>query len=507
MNWLLEDTIAFYDELGFDTLPLIPGTKKPFPKAWQSRSSFRLWKNAPIDANIGIRAGGPAKVAIIDCDEQKTFEAISNYMTGLGYQPDGYPVVQTQSGTGRHIYSFFEGGLSGDWRLLSSQLGKGEFRFGMGSQVAAPPSVIQNGGEYKLIQGDFHILPRLSLKDVLPILGNQESSSKPKRTFSRRAMALLQGKNAEIFKSHSEADQSLIASLINTGHSFQSVLELFESNLTSGKYKEIQQEKSNKAALHYLRKSYDEARIWTKAHESKARRFSQELIEWAISEPWHGRTGPIDRDTFIAVAQIVYKAGRFEIAASCRDVALEAKIGRTAAANSLKRLVNIYKYLELIENSIGDCANIYCFNLENAKLGHFLTTGVLRECPSFANHDAFRKGKGKNGLGKSAGLVYQVLKNESLTLDELTERTGRDRRTVNYALERMSKLIDRKTGEILPLVTCDENGLWHSNEVDLDLVALIVGTAGASERQKRLHEKERRNHARLLQRKKSDEEQ
>jgi hypothetical protein len=269
---------------------------------------------------------------------------------------------------------------------------------------------------------------------------------------------------------------------------------------TSGKYREIKQVKGNKAALLYLRKSYSEAWNWTQTHESKARQIANTAIDWAMSTPWPGRTGASDRDAFIAVARIVYKAGRFQIAASCRDVASDAKIGKTAAANSLKRLINKYKYLELVENSVGDCANIYRFTLENTKLGHSPSTPVVRKCLSFADHDAFRKGKGKYGLGKSAGLVYQELLNGPLTVEELAQRTGRDKRTVKYALERMSQIVDRKTGEIICMIKSDGNGIWQAIEVDLDLVAQVVGTAGASEKQKRLHEKERRDHARSLQR-------
>jgi hypothetical protein len=207
MGGFTDTAHIMYDELGFDTLPLIPGTKQPYPRAWQSRSSYSLWRNAPKNANIGVRAGGMAKVAIIDCDEPASFEGISNYLARLGYQLGSYPVVQTQSGTGRHVYLSFTGGLSGDWRKLSVQIGKGEFRFGAGSQVAAPPSVIRNGGKYVLICGDFHDLPSLSLQDVLPILSNQEVETVDKPTIARRAIALLNGKNIKNFKSHSEADQ------------------------------------------------------------------------------------------------------------------------------------------------------------------------------------------------------------------------------------------------------------------------------------------------------------
>src|SRR6187551_3992458 len=100
-----------YAEYGFDTLPLLPGSKKAFPHSWQIRTPYRLWQNAPDGANIAIRGGGLAKVAMIDCDELRTFENITNWLSGLGYHAGDYPIVQTPSGAGRcHIYATFAGG-------------------------------------------------------------------------------------------------------------------------------------------------------------------------------------------------------------------------------------------------------------------------------------------------------------------------------------------------------------------------------------------------------------
>src|SRR5512140_3737927 len=105
----LDTARAQYEQLGFDTLPLQAGSKKPYARAWQSRLPYRLWQNAPQGANIGIRGGGLANVAFIDCDEPRTFDAVTNYLTGLGYHGDSYPIVQTASGKGRHIYITLSG--------------------------------------------------------------------------------------------------------------------------------------------------------------------------------------------------------------------------------------------------------------------------------------------------------------------------------------------------------------------------------------------------------------
>ena len=485
---------VMYDELGFDTLPLIPGDKKAYPRAWQRRPVNRLWQNAPEGANIGIRGGGLADVAVIDCDEPRTFETVTNWLAGLGYRGDSYPVVQTASGEGRHVYITLAGVLSGDWRVLSKEIGAGEFRFGAGSYVAAPPSAIKDGGGYFLISGDFSIRPALEVKDVLQILGNRETVIESKPTLPRRAVAMLHGKGVESFSTRSHFDESLIASLINAGHTFESVLDLFESKPTSGKYHELKTEKGGKAALHYLRKSFTEAQKWTQAHESKARQIAQSAITWAESKAWQGRTGAVDRLIFIAHAETAYRAGRLTYAAACRDLAERAGIGFKTATRATWRLCDSGLIIP-DKKAVGDSANVYQLGGLD-KLTHFLTFGELGKCVTMSAHDVFRF----SGLGKSAGEVYAALQERPATVEELAEITGRHERTVKRVLERMAKLADPLTGEILPMVASDDGETFRPLPVDLDRVAHAIGTAGMGERQRKEHAKDRRLHARNLER-------
>lgn len=303
-----------YNDLGFDSLPLLPQDKRPYIQGWQKGLPYRLWKSAPQNANIGIRGGGPANVAFIDCDEPRAFESVTSYLAGLGYHGDDYPVVQSASGIGRHIYITLVSNLPGDWRELSKETGKGEFRYGAGAFVVAPPSFTKEGG-YQLLSGDYSIRPTLKAQDVLPLLNNREITSANNKSLPRRAIALLKGKQDKVYASRSHHDASLIASLINAGYSFEEVLELFEKNETSGKYHELKKTKNSKAAFHYLRKSYSEAEQWTRSHEGKSRQIAKSAITWAESTPWQGRTGAIDQLIYLAHATIAHKAGRLTYAA------------------------------------------------------------------------------------------------------------------------------------------------------------------------------------------------
>lgn len=482
-----------YDELGFDTLPLIPGNKAPFARSWQSRTVNRLWQNAPQGANIGIRGGGLASVAIIDCDRPQTFENATHWLAGLGYQTGDYPIVKTASGEGRHIYISFAGGLAGDARKLSGDFGAGEFRYGAGAMVVAPPSQV-NGNEYKLINGDFARLPGLTIDDILPIIGNQETQPAPvKPRLPRKAVALLHGKGLDGYKTKSEAEQALLTSLVNAGFGFADMLDLFNRHPCAGKYAELKA-KSAKNAERWLRHSFNEAAQWAKTHESPARQKAQAAIAWAESRAWPGRTGAVDRLVFIAHIMIAYKAGRLVYAAACRDLAEQAGISRMTATNATHRLCNV-GLLAIESPATVDCATLYRFGQGLDKLGHFLKAPIVRKCqPLSTNHDAFRFA----GLGKSAGEIWQVLQDAPATVDVLAEKTGRHAKTVKRALERMAKLADQLTGEYLPMVASDDGKIYHALPVDFDRVAHALGTAGAGQRQKELHAKERRVHARNL---------
>jgi hypothetical protein len=488
MGSFVDSARVSYTELGFDTLPLIGGSKKPYARAWAIRLPFDQWKNVPQDVNIGIRGGGPANVAFIDCDEPRSMRTVTSWLEGLGFRGDSYPVVQSASGVGRHIYITLTSALPGDARKLSREIGAGEFRYGAGAYVVAPPSLLNDGCGYSLISGDFLIRPALEVKDILPILGNLETSHERKPTPSRKARALLNGKNIENYSSRSEAEQALIASLVNSRFSFGEILDLFSRHPCAGKYAELKV-RNAKNAERWLLKSYNEAVQWTKTHESKARQIAQAAIAWAETRAWRGKTGAVDQLVFIAHAEIAYKAGRLTYAASCRDLAERAGIGKTTATRATWRLCSSGLIVP-DKKAVADSANIFQLTCLDT-VGHSLRASIVRKCPTVSNHDVFRH----SGLGKSAGQVWQVLRQYPASINELTEITGRHVKTIERALGRMSKLADPLTGECLPMVASEDSKTYYSLPVDLDRIARVIGTVGMAERQRSEHAKERRLHA------------
>lgn len=510
-----------YFDLGYDCIPLKPREKLPLAKAWEKREPFRQWQNAPADANFGLRAGNGK--AFIDCDtktDPATTGNVIRWLDSLGIRE--YPIVTTPSG-GAHIYLNFHyaGVLLGNSKKLISQMGAGEFRYASGAYVAAPPSVLANGGTYTLTGGDLARLPSLDLRDIRALvrLDENEPANAPRKTpvMSPLAKALTMGKGVERYKSRSEAEAALMLSLLNSGFEYSDIRRIFDTMPCAGKYAELKMSRP-KSADAYFRQTYENA-LEQKARESSTWRKLREMQEAAEYVSW-GRV--TDKLVYLAHLKLAQKAGRFEYAASSRDLALDAGLASNQTAVKATQRLIARQLLKLKERAEATFANRYILLGEQILLEgqtHTLPTNPhLRECVNLSTSDessevaenglllnlerletadAFRNGKGK--LGRRAGQIYKLLFTKRLTVSEIAKHTGASLKTVRRTLKKLAQVKDYKTGEILELVRC-EGGRWHSVAVDLEILEAIYGTRGATEKQRIQYEKERRQHARDLER-------
>ena len=121
--------------------------------------------------------------------------------------------------------------------------------------------------------------------------------------------------------------------------------------------------------------------------------------------------------------------------------------------------------------------------------------GLVLDLEGLETADAFRNGKGK--LGRRAAQLQASLHRAAHHFQD-SHRTGASLKTVMRTLKKLSMVKDHKTGEILEMVSRGEDGCWHSNVVDLELLEAIDGTRGAKQKQQMYYEKERREHRRSL---------
>jgi predicted transcriptional regulator len=500
----VREQAAEYAGLGYAPIPLTARGKTPAVKGWPSMPVPLQWANVRDGGNLGLRAGDG--IAFVDCDNPATFASATLFFGGLGYYvtDDGAPVVATPSG-GRHVYVSFRGGLPGDWRRLAKDFGAGEFRYGPASFVAAPPSEV-DGKSYELVGGDLRQLPKLEVADVLPILGNQDTgepdpaaailatiqTGEPGR-ISKGTWALLRGEGCDRYPSRSEAEAAIVTGCVNAGLSFGAILGLFLRHPAAGKFAELHAKRPS-AAIGYLRRTWENAQTWTAAHASEGRKLAFQAVQWAQARPWPGRTGRTDHLCYLAHALTAYEVGKLEYHLSERELAETAGLGRDTAHKANGRLRAIELVARVKQTNGAKYAALW--RLQSDKI---LPYPHIPDCEGMvgfchfgdsiprAAHDAFRH----RGLGKSAAELWALLRAAPMTAAELAERSGRNVRTVYRNLAKLARIVDAATGEVFRLVEPGDGDTWRALEADLDGIARAIGTAGAGERQKQKHERER----------------
>lgn len=481
--------------LGFDTIPLKPYSKSPIFNNWPLRVPTEMWDHAPKDANLGIRFAGKKNIASIDSDDKNipgTFVRVKKLFEELGYSLDQFPVIQTASRHGRHIYFQLDQSLDGSFKILNKTLGAGEFRYGNGAFNVAPPSIV-DGSIYRIIHGNFSNLPTIPIEVInqfVDLSGGSLDFQPATMRIPRNPYALLKGINHNKYPSRSEVDQGVVLGLVNKHFTFAEIYKAFLDHSTNSKF--LEKHKQNpKIAEKYLRNSYNNAIKYADKNESLDRRKAYAIFEEAKHMPWPKKTGQVDRVVYMALGRIAFESGKLEIHASCRDLAILAGIAYKTAANSTIRLEKqglIFK----TQNSIAKFANKYLL-LEEAIDYTLPHISDVWECVTLANHDIFRWG----GFSKSALQIYEHLQEHPCNLEEIQKRTGRSKDTIIKSIFKMNGVLDSGTGEKIVMIECI-NGLYFAKIVDYDLIAEILGTAGKKDSQIQKHKEERKLHRELL---------
>lgn len=139
------DAARAYADRGWPVFPLMPGSKRPFPKteglkdATTDRSQILEWWQFFPRANIAVATGHGADILDID-----TADAVPRLQEVLGtdYRHSG-PVSTT--GKGRHLwFASLEGA-----RNRAAFIGNGVDYRGLGGYVVAPPSIHPSGARYE----------------------------------------------------------------------------------------------------------------------------------------------------------------------------------------------------------------------------------------------------------------------------------------------------------------------------------------------------------------------
>jgi hypothetical protein len=408
------------------------------------------------------------------------------FLGNLGLHQDVLPIVQTASGIGRHIYIQVSEAYEGSSLSLSRQTGAGEFRYGPGAYVVAPPSSVSGQGSYNQISGDFANLPEIHVHDIRSILGaphllarEMEQQKYP----SRLAWKILRGVIPPKYRSRSEAEQALILSLINSGFDFSDIQGFFMRYPAAGKFQELYSINPGRA-MRYLRISYGNALKFSE-NISPGRQLALKAITWAVNHPWPGRTGGYDREIYLAHTQIAHRSGSTIYAASSRTLAELANMSHMAASNGTRRLIGqglIHKEVSAVAN----LANQY--RLTEQPLLH--SVNIPLEGRITPAHDVFSY----QGLGKTCKQIWEALEKKHLSINELVEITGRTPQTIKSNLQKMTCIPDFETGELISLVSKVDEKWTRNSDISLDYVGELLGVNGIMKQRRQLHEIQRELH-------------
>lgn len=489
-----------YQQLGIETIPLIPNSKRPLVEAWQRKPTAEQWRNAPTDANIGIRHNG--FILNIDADNKKVSSTFDHVMAGLhGLGITSTPIVQTASGIGRGVYLRCDDAprdiVS---RNLSSEVGAGELRVGIGAMSVLPYSQV-NGATYKLIDGDWRAMPVVQWRDFVWLLPQQRlitsSDVLPVRLIYRyaprgTAELFAQIANAERgakvgkYSSRSEAEAAIVARLILNGWDFAQIRAEFKRR-ACGHFADMKRH-----ADQYLKTTYSNALGGIMAADAR----EAIAVDYAAADSgqWIGRTGNSDRAAYMAVLSECYRAGAVETSASVRELSEHAAIAKDTVTKALKRLID-YGLIERAQPATQDGTIAAVWRLGCAPLPTGENrTRVTIEKLSDNRHPVVTSVRlspvceiaelsSRAALGKSAVTIYRHLDElEAVSISELARRTGRARSTVRAALLRLES-------HSLAAQTADDEWLRGTN--DLVTVAAELDCSGLADRRRSKHSFER----------------
>jgi predicted transcriptional regulator len=473
---------------GLAPLPVIAHTKRaafPWGK-WQAEGFAPaqlplLFRDETLTV-AAICGAASGNLVALDCDSPRAFETMQHSLD----HPDTW-IIQSQRGG--HLYFRTPVPVRATNPQPDIQI------LGQGHYVMAPGALHPSGIPYAFLNHPPHIAGLQNLH-ALPGIVLEPVAVRP-TGLPRLAWQILSGQTTKRdYFSDSEREFAAVCSMINAGFDFARIHTAF-AKLATGKQTHFGrwmiERGGAKSAREMLERMYRSGLQFT-AKDSAERVAAKQLRAWLLDHPLDGRTGTYDTCALDAILQMALQAGSLTVAASARDIAERAGVSKEAANKATRRLIE-RGWLVLDEEWRGRFANVYRIEPQSECGLQNLYTSIkelnVRECIGFATTenlfglDAFRW----QGIGKFAALVCVQLAQTPLTLDELSARLGKEKRSsISRAIEKL-----RAAGVIEPA-----DGLrgwamvWQLvRNLDWAAVARRLSTDGIGKRQKRDHIRER----------------
>lgn len=455
--------------------------------------------------NMGVLPGSGYVVG--DCDTPATVANMRAGFDGLGLR---YGLEETPSG-GAHLW-IRVGDMPpevGDVMQLASEVGRGSLLTGR-ANVAVTCSLGANGKRYRFPTGGPEELPGLPVvhfRDMtwlLPVTVGQAPArppavdSLPLRLLRRDASGVvetlrdLMGWEAATpykgYASSSEAEAGAVARLILAGWDYGEIRAAFDKFSPGAFIRRLKRRYS------WLRLTY--GNVLSAVAATAPRPEIARAYQGVQAAAWPGKGGLLDRAVLSGLLALCWQCGRWQVYASERDLAEYAAASRHGVRNALARL-HAAGLIRRVMFSNGTALYDVSGAASFGTIGHrgvSDSSAGKDEKVGVAEHGA-RAGGARAPvmlpggselwsmalLGRSAGAVYGLLGDAAAGAGELAERSGKGRRTVERALDRLRScgLAERSAAG------------WVRGAEDPAVVAIAGGAPAAARMRHERHERER----------------
>lgn len=300
------------------------------------------------------------------------------------------------------------------------------------------------------------------------------------RSIPRLALQIMAGQ-VDIggkYPSRSELDMALICSLHRGGHDLESIKALFAESRHDSRYRELLTT-SPASAEAYLVRSLEKAKGLGESKQfAQSRSLATEFRRQIERMPWKGRSSENDRAVLLAHIALAERAGKVqsEYHASVRDIALEAAMGKGAASNATRRLINL-GFIRPVNRGKGFAGSVYELVVSRFSLDgkfHKVDTQSQKlsrntECPVYGKIEGIFDDPRYGGLGKVAKTLYLTLLRypQGMTATEMVNQTGKSLGSVYGKLRQL---------ETFKLVSKEGRRYYAVQDVDFASLGNALGT-------------------------------
>lgn len=311
----IRDQAMYFYDLGFNTFPILRGTKIPSFSVMKGYQYMRLPRYAINwefeTTNIGVMTGRTSNnLFVVDCDNQDTFDEVFAKLDAIDLAKWVYRTPH-----GGHFWFLSEEGEVRNQARENLQI------WGQKHYVTIPPSVNQEGEMYRWVRLQGKYPPTLNLKQIFDLIDEKVKVASPMvdgiPAITYRVLVLGQTFG---YSTNSEAEHAAVCALVRCGYSDNFIFYLFRK-YTPPHY---QRNKNREEALYKYSILPARELIPVEPYQDDIKN----LLVRSFTFNWSHKTDTTDRLVFIACCERAHYQGITKFRATIREIS-ELTVGVT----------------------------------------------------------------------------------------------------------------------------------------------------------------------------------